>query len=68
LKSKDHRFIIKTSFERLFSLCGGFRKSGGFQSFILEFNVCYSLLGGFQETYILGLALADSFRASDCIR
>jgi hypothetical protein len=41
-----------------------FTLSGGFQSFILEFSACYSLPGGFQETYRLGLALAFPFRAS----
>jgi hypothetical protein len=38
-------------------LSGGFRKSGGFQRFILEFSAGYSLPGGFQETNLLGLAL-----------
>jgi hypothetical protein len=38
-----------------------FTLSGGFQSFILEFSAGYSLPGGFQKTYILGLALADPF-------
>jgi hypothetical protein len=49
---------------KLFTLYGGFQKSGGFQSFILEFSAYYSLPSGFQETYILILALADPFRAS----
>jgi hypothetical protein len=49
---------------KLFTFSGGFRKSGGFQSFILEFSACYSLPGGFQETNLLGLAFADPFRAS----
>jgi hypothetical protein len=39
-----------------------FTFSGGFQSFILEFSACYSLPGGFQETYLLGLALAHPSR------
>jgi hypothetical protein len=29
-----------------------------------EFSACYSLPGGFQETNLLGLALADPFRTS----
>jgi hypothetical protein len=29
-----------------------------------EFSACYSLPGGFQETNLLGLALADPFCAS----
>jgi hypothetical protein len=52
---------------KLFSLSGGFQKSGGFQSFILEFTACCSLPGGFQETYLLGLVLAYLFRASNCV-
>jgi hypothetical protein len=40
----DYCFIIKTSFERLFFLSGGFRKSGGFQSFILEFSLAILFL------------------------
>jgi hypothetical protein len=52
---------------KLFTLSGGFQKSGRFQSFILEFSADHSLPGGFRETYILGLAFADSFRASDYV-
>jgi hypothetical protein len=48
---------------KLFTLFGRFQKSGGFQSFILEFSAAYSLPGEFQETYMLELALADPFRA-----
>jgi hypothetical protein len=39
-----------------------------FRVLFQEFSAGYSLPGGFRETYILGLALADPFQASDCVK